>query len=46
MKVKLRNQGVDPEATQDDPVHWLQGGKYVPFTRKDWERIQNGAVKL
>jgi hypothetical protein len=46
-KVALRNQGVDPAAIPStDTVYWLQGGRYVEFGRREWERVGGGGVKL
>jgi hypothetical protein len=43
--VVLRNEGVDPDNVRD-PIYWLQGNRYVPFTKEDWEVINSGKVKL
>ncbi|GAA96919.1 uncharacterized protein L969DRAFT_105494 [Mixia osmundae IAM 14324] len=45
VKVALRNEGVDPLKVQD-PVYWLKGTTYVPFSRDDWAAIKAGKVKL
>ncbi|KDE05315.1 hypothetical protein MVLG_04346 [Microbotryum lychnidis-dioicae p1A1 Lamole] len=45
LKVVLRNEGVDP-AKVSDPVYWLSGGKYKPFTKTEWESLQGGKFKL
>ena len=45
-KALLQKEGVDPTAVKSDSVYWLQGGKYTPFTMQDWERLQDGKVKL
>ena len=42
----VRNQGVDPEKTGNDNLYWLKGGKYVEFSRKDWEELNGGRVRL
>jgi len=43
----LRTEGVDPsKVSAQDKLYWLQGDKYVPFGRKDWDRLQGGQVKL
>lgn len=44
-KVALRNEGIDP-AKHGDPIYWLQGGKYVRFTEKDWSNLKDGKVRL
>lgn len=46
VKGGLRKEGVDPAVVNGDPVLWLQGGKYVPFSKDDWTRLQDGKVKL
>lgn len=45
-KHDLRTEGVDPDKTGGDEVFWLQKGKYVPFTRADWDGLNGGRVKL
>lgn len=54
-KVKLRDEGVDPEkfgssvpGGQNDVVWWLPPGEtgYVEFRRSDWKRIEGGSAKL
>ena len=46
-KGKLRSEGVDPTKTGDkDRMYWLQGGEYVEFGRREWERLSGGGVKL
>jgi len=42
----LRLQGVDPTKTGDDELFWLQRGTYVKFSKKDWEALNGGRVKL
>lgn len=43
----LRTEGVDPSRVSDkDRLYWLRGDKYVPFERKDWDRLNGGQVKL
>ncbi|RDW69060.1 putative long-chain fatty acid transporter [Aspergillus mulundensis] len=43
----LRTQGVDPSRIgKKDKLYWLQGDTYLPFERKDWERLQAGQVRL
>lgn len=46
LKVRLRNEGVDPNVVKD-PIFWLQNGNvYKAFTTSDWVALQNGRVKL
>jgi hypothetical protein len=45
LKVALRNEGVDPDKVFD-PVWWLRNGKYVRFTKEDYEALKAGKVKL
>lgn len=55
-KVGLRKEGVDPnltgteeEAGKDDVFLWLEPGEnntYVPFTRRDWDRLTRTEVRL
>ncbi|KAI1333895.1 acetyl-CoA synthetase-like protein [Xylariaceae sp. FL0016] len=45
-KHDLRLQGVDPAKVGDDELFWLQEGTYVPFTKRDWDRLNAGQVKL
>ncbi|KAH8152521.1 uncharacterized protein LAJ45_03361 [Morchella importuna] len=48
VKHDLRVQGVDPEMVEGggDRLWWLKDGVYVRFTKKDWEGIRAGKVKL
>lgn len=45
-KHDLRAEGVDPDKVGDDELYWLQGGRYVPFTKRDWNSLNGGKVKL
>ena len=45
-KYAVRLQGVDPAKTGDDELFWLRGGTYVKFSKKDWEELNGGRVKL
>lgn len=45
-KHDLRTEGVDPDKTGGDEVFWLQQGRYVPFTKTDWDGLYGGRVKL
>lgn len=45
-KHDLRTEGVDPDKLGSDKVFWLQKGKYVPFTKEDWNMLNAGRVKL
>lgn len=42
----VRAQGVDPSKTGDDELFWLKNGTYVKFSKKDWEELNGGRVKL
>lgn len=42
----VRSQGVDPQKTGDDLLFWLRGGTYVKFSKKDWEELNGGRVRL
>jgi hypothetical protein len=42
----VRSQGVDPQKTGDDDLFWLKGGTYAKFSRKDWDELNGGRVKL
>ena len=44
-KVQFRNQGIDLDKITD-PVFWLRGDTYVPFTREDYQKILDGKVSL
>ena len=46
MKAGLRGEGVDPGRVGEEKVYWLKGGRYVEFTRGDWEELRQGRVKL
>lgn len=45
-KHDLRTEGVDPDKAGGDELYWLQGGRYVPFTKRDWNALNGGKVKL
>lgn len=45
-KHDLRSDGVNPAKMGGDELYWLQDGKYVPFTKKDWHALNGGKVKL
>lgn len=44
----LRNEGVDPANMGGDKIFWLPpaGEAYVEFTKRDWEHMAGGSVKL
>ena len=42
----LKKQGVDPEETGEDKVMVLDKGKYRPFEKSDWEKIESGGASL
>ena len=46
LKAGLRGEGVDPAKVGEEKVYWLQGGRYVEFTSRDWEALKEGRVKL
>ncbi|OAA62232.1 long-chain fatty acid transporter [Cordyceps fumosorosea ARSEF 2679] len=48
-KYNLRRLGVKPskDARQGDAsMFWLRGDTYVPFSEKDWKKIETGRLKL
>jgi acyl-CoA synthetase (AMP-forming)/AMP-acid ligase II len=48
-KVRLKKEGVDPDkVTGEDRLYWLPPGsdRYLPFGRKDWQRILDKSVRL
>lgn len=45
-KHDLRGEGVDPAKTGADGVFWLVDGRYVPFTKRDWDQLNGGHTKL
>ena len=45
-KHQIREEGVDPDKCRGDKVLWLKDGSYVEFTKRDWERLKRGEVKL
>ncbi|KAF2863948.1 fatty-acyl-CoA synthase [Piedraia hortae CBS 480.64] len=54
-KVGLRNEGVDPDARgkhepdgADDDFFWLAPGSetWIPFERKDWDKLVYGSARL
>lgn len=43
----LRAEGVDPKRVGSrDKLYCLQGSTYVPWLARDWEKLENGQVKL
>lgn len=42
----VRSQGVDPEKIGEDELYWLKNGTYTKFTKRDWEELNGGRVKL
>ena len=44
----LQKDGIDPRAAGQagDALYWLVDGAYVPFTAKDFKKIEGGGVKL
>jgi acyl-CoA synthetase (AMP-forming)/AMP-acid ligase II len=46
-KVEFRNQGIDlTKIPETDPVFYLKGDTYVPFTLEEFAKIDVGKVKL
>ncbi|KAK0618863.1 hypothetical protein B0T14DRAFT_565769 [Immersiella caudata] len=45
-KNALRDEGVDPAKVDGDQLFWLKDGTYAPFSFKEWNQLQGGAVKL
>ncbi|KAI0102695.1 fatty acid transporter protein [Nemania sp. FL0031] len=45
-KHNLRVEGVDPAKVGDDELYWLKDNTYVRFSQEDWNRVDNGKVKL
>ncbi|KAI0868525.1 fatty acid transporter protein [Hypoxylon argillaceum] len=45
-KHNLRVEGVDPAKVRDDELYWFKGDTYVRFGQEDWDRMNNGQVKL
>ncbi|KAG1440460.1 hypothetical protein G6F56_011917 [Rhizopus delemar] len=46
-KVELRNQGIElMKIPKDDPVYWLKGDTFVPFTLVDHGQLNAGQAKL
>lgn len=49
-KSHFRNAGVRPDAKADEELgtlYWLQPGHgYVPFKKRDWDRLEGGGVRL
>ncbi|KAI8975640.1 hypothetical protein BDF20DRAFT_914530 [Mycotypha africana] len=46
-KVEYRNQGIDlTKIPETDPIYWLKGDTYVPFTNNDYLSLCDGKVKL
>ena len=42
----VRSEGVDPARTGNDDIFWLRNGTYVKFSKKDWEELNGGRVRL
>ena len=45
-KQVVRSEGVDPAKTGNDEIFWLRNGTYVKFSKKDWEELNGGRVRL
>jgi len=46
LKHQLRDEGVDPAKVPCSSIFWLKGGRYVPFSERDWNLISRGSAKL
>jgi acyl-CoA synthetase (AMP-forming)/AMP-acid ligase II len=52
MKGPFKREGVNPDlVSQTDTLYWLQkdsesGARYVPFTRQDWQDLEQGIKSL
>ncbi|KAL1923464.1 uncharacterized protein VTP21DRAFT_8444 [Calcarisporiella thermophila] len=44
-KVEYRNEGIDFSKVKD-PMYWLRGSEYVPFTPEDYKQIVEAKVRL
>jgi acyl-CoA synthetase (AMP-forming)/AMP-acid ligase II len=42
----LRMHGVEPDKCAPDQVLWLCNGTYRPFSKRDWDELSGGRVKL
>ena len=42
----MREEGVDLDKCKGDRILWLKDGNYVEFTKRDWEQLKGGQVKL
>ncbi|KAF3004282.1 hypothetical protein E8E13_008463 [Curvularia kusanoi] len=44
----LQKDGINPQAVEQtgDALYWLSNGAYVPFTARDFKKIEGGGVKL
>lgn len=46
-KVEFRNQGIDlTKVPESDPIFYLKGNTYVPFTLEEFAKIDVGKMKL
>ncbi|KAI9482512.1 hypothetical protein BDB00DRAFT_933901 [Zychaea mexicana] len=45
-KVLFRDQGIDKVPDDQQPIYWLKGNTYVPFTAEDYAKVSTGKVKL
>jgi acyl-CoA synthetase (AMP-forming)/AMP-acid ligase II len=45
-KTQIREEGVDPNKTGDDPLYILLDNSYVPYTRQNWDLLRAGKLKL
>ncbi|GKT75076.1 AMP-binding enzyme [Colletotrichum tofieldiae] len=42
----LRALGVNPDSTDAGAVYWLKNDTYVPFSKRDWDELNGGRVRL
>ena len=45
-KTSIRDEGVDPARTGEDPVFFLQGNEYVRFQSAEWGALGTSRLKL
>lgn len=47
-KHMLQKDGIDPQVVEQsgDALYWLREGAYVPFTAKEFKRLEGGGLKL
>jgi acyl-CoA synthetase (AMP-forming)/AMP-acid ligase II len=45
-KTSLQKEGVSLPEGAESAMYWLRDDTYVPFTKKDWDEMSGGRVKL